>query len=44
MHEFEKLHVLEKGNERTQLVKETKLDESLRQWYNLPNKGIQCLQ
>ena len=39
VHEFEKLHVLEKGNERTQLVKESKLDESLRLWYKLAKQG-----
>ena len=39
VHEFEKLHVLEEGNERTQLIKETKLDESLRQWYKLAEQG-----
>ena len=39
VHEFEKLHVLERGNERTQLVKETNLDESLRQWYKLAKQG-----
>ena len=39
VHEFEKLHVLEKGNERTQLVKETKLDEFVRQWYKLAKQG-----
>ena len=39
VHDFEKLHVLEKGNEITQLVKETKLDESLRQWYKLAKQG-----